>query len=143
MPEDNKTIVRRIFTEIINRGNLTLADTLIGPGYVYHGSGGLELRGPEGFKQLVTMYRSAFPDLNLTIDDILEDGNKVVTRWTGRGTHKGNFAGLAPTGRAATVTGIIISQFSNGKLVEDHESFDEIGMLRQLGVTTIPAPAQV
>ena len=85
MPEDNKTIVRRIFTEIINRGNLTLADTLIGPGYVYHGSGGLELRGPEGFKQLVTMYRSAFPDLNLTIDDILEDGNKVVTRWTGRG----------------------------------------------------------
>ena len=143
MPDDNKTIVRRVFTEIINRGNLGLADTLVAPGYVYHGSGGLEVRGPEGFKQVVTMYRSAFPDLNMTIDDIVEEGDKVVTRWTGRGTHKGNLAGLAPTGRAVTVTGIVISRLSNGKIVEDHEVFDEIGMLRQLGVTTIPAPAQV
>ena len=143
MPDDNKTIVRRVFTEIINRGNLGLADTLVAPGYVYHGSGGLEVRGPEGFKQVVTMYRSAFPDLNMTIDDIVEEGDKVVTRWTGRGTHKGNLAGLPPTGRTATVTGILITRLSNGKLVEDHESFDEIGMLRQLGVTTIPAPAQV
>jgi len=143
MPEDNKTIVRRIYTEIINRGNLALADTLVAPSYVYHGPGGLEMRGPEGFKQVVTMYRSAFPDLNLTIEDIVEAGDKVVTRWTGRGTHKGNLGNLAATGRTATVTGILISRLSNGKLVEDHESFDEVGMLRQLGVTTIPAPAQV
>jgi steroid delta-isomerase-like uncharacterized protein len=143
MPEDNKTIVRRIYSEIINRGNLALADTLVAPSYVYHGPGGLEMRGPEGFKQVVTMYRSAFPDLNLTIEDIVEAGDKVVTRWTGRGTHKGNLGSLAATGRTATVTGILISRLSNGKLVEDHESFDEVGMLRQLGVTTIPAPAQV
>jgi steroid delta-isomerase-like uncharacterized protein len=143
MPEDNKTIVRRVFTEIINRGNLALADTLVAPSYVYHGPGGLELRGPEGFKQLVTMYRTAFPDLNLTIDDILTEGDKVVTRWTGRGTHKGNLASLTATGRTATVAGILISRLSNGKIAEDHESFDELGMLRQLGVTTIPAPAQV
>jgi len=143
MPEDNKTIVRRIYSEIINRGNLALADTLVAPSYVYHGPGGLEMRGPEGFKQVVTMYRSAFPDLNLTIEDIVEAGDKVVTRWTGRGTHKGNLGSLAATGRTTTVTGILISRLSNGKLVEDHESFDEVGMLRQLGVTTIPAPAQV
>ena len=143
MPEDNKTIVRRIYSEIINRGNLALADTLVAPSYVYHGPGGLEMRGPEGFKQVVTMYRSAFPDLNLTIEDIVEAGDKVVTRWTGRGTHKGNLGSLAATGRTTTVTGILISRLSNGKLVEDHELFDEVGMLRQLGVTTIPAPAQV
>jgi steroid delta-isomerase-like uncharacterized protein len=141
MSEGNKTIVRRIYSEIINGGNLALADSLVGPGYVYHGSGGLELRGPEGFKQLVSMYRSAFPDLNLTIDDIVTEGDKVVTRWTGRGTHKGDLAGIRATGRTATVTGIVITRIVDGKVVEDHEAFDELSMLRQLGVTTIPAPA--
>jgi steroid delta-isomerase-like uncharacterized protein len=143
MPEDNKAIARRIVNEVINRGDLALADTLVAMGYVWHGPGGIEFRGPEGFKQLVNVYRSAFPDLNITIDDMVAEGNTVAWRWTGRGTHKGDLTGIAPTGRTATVSGIIVSHFSGGKLVEDWESFDELGMLRQLGVTAIPAAAHI
>ena len=142
MAEDNKTILRRVVNEIINRGNLALADTLISPGYVYHGPGGLEVRGPEGFKQLVNMYRSAFPDLNMTIDDLIAEGDKIAWRWTARGTHKGDLTGIAPTGRTVTVTGILVTRFSSGKVTEDFESFDEVSMLRQLGVAAIPAAAQ-
>jgi steroid delta-isomerase-like uncharacterized protein len=141
MSDTNTAICRRVIDDIVNRGNLALVDDLIASSYVYHGPGGLELRGPDGFKQLVTMYRTAFPDLQMTIDDAIAEGDKVVLRWTGRGTHRGELAGIAPTGRATTVTGIAISRLANGKIVEDFEAFDEVGMLRQLGVTTIPVPA--
>jgi len=141
MPEDNKTIARRIINDIINGKRLEQIDTLVSPSYVYHGPGGMEVRGPEGFKQLINMYLTAFPDLRMTIDDLIAEGDKVVTRWTGRGTHRGDLAGIAPTGKTATVTGIIISRFAGNKLVEDFESFDEVAMLRQLGVSTLPATA--
>ena len=141
MPEDNKTIARRIINDIINGKRHEQIDTLVSPSYVYHGPGGMEVRGPEGFKQLINMYLTAFPDLRMTIDDLIAEGDKVVTRWTGRGTHRGDLAGIAPTGKTATVTGIIISRFAGNKLVEDFESFDEVAMLRQLGVSTLPATA--
>ena len=141
MPEDNKTIARRIINDIINGRRLEQIDTLVSPSYVYHGPGDMEVRGPEGFKQLINMYLTAFPDLRMTIDDLIAEGDKVVTRWTGRGTHRGDLAGIAPTGKTATVTGIIISRFAGNKLVEDFESFDEVAMLRQLGVSTLPATA--
>ena len=142
MAQDNKALCRRLVNEVINQGNLATADALVGSNYIYHGPG-FELRGLEGFKQMVTTYRTAFPDLTLTIDDIIAEGDKVVTRWTGRGTHRGDLQGIAPTGRTTTVAGILISRFADGKLVEDWEAFDEVGMLRQLGVTSIPAPAHV
>jgi steroid delta-isomerase-like uncharacterized protein len=143
MAEDNKTVCRRLIDEVVNRGNLALADSIIAPSYVYHGAGGLELRGPEGIKQLVTIYRTAFPDLKMTIDDMIAEGDKVATRWTARGTHRGDLAGVAATGRPTTVTGIVISRLAGGKIVEEFESFDELGMLRQVGVTAIPAAAHV
>jgi steroid delta-isomerase-like uncharacterized protein len=142
MAQDNKALCRRLVNEVINQGNLATVDALVGPNYIYHGPG-FELRGPEGFKQMVTMYRTAFPDLTLTINDLIAEDDKVVTRWTARGTHRGDLQGIAPTGRTTTVTGILISRFAGGKLVEDWEAFDEVGMLRQLGVTSIPAPAHV
>ena len=141
MAGENKAVVRRVIEEIVNGGNLALADTLVAPNYIYHGPGGLEFRGPEGFRQLVSVYRTAFPDLRLTIDDIIAEDDKVVVRWTGRGTHRGDLAGIAPTGRSTTVTGMIISRLAEGKVVEDFESFDELELLRQLGVTAIPAAA--
>lgn len=143
MTEDNKTICRRFVSEVINRRNLALVDTFIAQSYVYHGPGGLELLGPEGFRQLLNMYVTAFPDVDMTIDDIVAEGDNVAWRWTARGTHKGDLAGIAPTGRRVTVTGIVVSRFAGGRIVEDWESFDELGMLRQLGVTAIPAPAHV
>jgi predicted SnoaL-like aldol condensation-catalyzing enzyme len=106
MAEDNKGIVRRIVDEVFSRGKVGLADTLVAPGYVYHGPGGLEMRGPDGFKQLVNMYRSAFPDLTVTVDDLIAEGDKVTCRWTGRGTHKGDLAGIAPTGDQMMVVSV-------------------------------------
>ena len=142
MAEDNKSIARRIFNDIINTGNVALADALYAPSYVYHGSGGVELRGPEGFKQLVGMYLTAFPDVRLTIDDLIGEGDQVVVRWTARGTHLGDLTGIAPpTGRPISITGIIVMRFADGKVVEDFENFDELAMLRQIGVTTLPAAA--
>jgi steroid delta-isomerase-like uncharacterized protein len=143
MADDNTAICRRLINDIVNRGNLDLADQLVGASYVYHGPGGLEMTGPQGYRQVIAMYRSAFPDLNMTIDDLLADGDKVAIRWTVRGTHKGDLGGIAPTGRSVTVTGLIVSRFSGGKLVEDFESFDEVSMLRQLGVTSLTAAAHV
>ena len=141
MSEDNKSIARRVANDIISGGNLALADTIYASNYVYHGAGGLELRGPEGAKQLIGIYRTAFPDVVMTIDDLIAEGDKVVTRWTARGTHRGDLSGTAPTGRAVTVKGIIVSRFENGQIVEDVESFDELSMLQQIGVTTLPAAA--
>src|SRR5262249_34470549 len=139
---DNKTIVRQIVNEVWKAGKLETIDALVSPGYVYHGPGGLEVHGPEGYKQLATAYRTAFPDMDITIEDLIGEGDEVVCRWIGSGTHKGDLMGIAATGKFATVPGILISRFSDGKLVEDHELFDEVAMFRQLGVTTIPAPAQ-
>jgi len=141
--EANKAVCRRLIEEVVNRGNLALVDTLLSPNYAYHGPGGLELRGPDGFKQLVTLYRTAFPDLKMTIDDLIAEGDTVVMRWTGRGTHRGDLSGIAPTGRVTTVTGIVVSRLVGGKIAEDFEAFDELGMLRQLGVASIPTPAHV
>jgi steroid delta-isomerase-like uncharacterized protein len=143
MPEDNRTICRRLIEEAVNKGNLAEIDKYVATSYVYHGPDGLEIRGPEGFKQLVSMYRGAFPDLHMTIEDLIAEGDKVVTRWKARGTHKGNLMGIPPTNKISTVAGIIVTRFAGGKVVEDWESFDEVAMFRQLGVHAIPAPAHV
>ena len=96
--------------------------------------------GPEGSKMLITAYRNAFPDLHFTIDEQVAEGNTVVTRWTAHGAHNGEFAGIPPTGKSATVVGIGVDCVEKGKIVESWGLFDQFGMLQQLGV--IPAPAQ-
>jgi steroid delta-isomerase-like uncharacterized protein len=139
--EDNKAIVRRVYEEVINKGNLNVADETLTSDYVYRSPGSPEFRGPDGFKQLITMYRTAFPDLHLDVDDLIAEGDTVVSRWTGRGTHQGELMGIPPTGKQVTVTGVVISRFSGGKAAEDWELIDTLGMLQQLGA--IPAPEQV
>jgi steroid delta-isomerase-like uncharacterized protein len=100
----------------------------------------MELIAEKQYKQLVTMYLAAFPDLHLTIEDQIAEGDKVVIRWTAHGTHKGNFMGIPPTGKEAVVTGITIDRFANGKTVEAWNNSDDLGLLQQLGV--VPAPGQ-
>ncbi len=97
----------------------------------------MEVQGPEGWKQVAGMYLNAFPDVILTIDDLIAEGDKVVVRWTARGTDRGELAGVAPSGRPVTVPGIIISRVLNGRIVENHEIFDNLGMFQQIG--TLPA----
>ena len=141
MPNSNKHILRRIADEIVNGRNLAAADTLIARDYVFHGPGGLELRGPDGFTQMIGMYQTAFPDFNIVIEDMVEDGDRIAFRLTARGTHRGSLGPIAPTGTTVITNAIIINRFADGKCVEEWQSVDEVSLLRQLGVTTLPAAA--
>jgi steroid delta-isomerase-like uncharacterized protein len=138
--EENKALFRRFIEEIINQGNLAIVDELFGSDYIYHAPGSPEFRGPEGVNQFVMMYRSAFPDLHLTVEDLIAEGDKVVTRWTMRGTHRGELMGIPATGKQVSVPGIVISRFANGKIVEEWENFDTLGLMQQLGL--VPTPGQ-
>ena len=132
-PEQNKAIYRRIMEEVFGRGNIALADQLIAANYVEHETlPGLE-PGLEGFKQMVTSFRAAFPDMRGTVEDMVAEGEKVVGRYTMRGTHRGEFMGMAPTGKQVTVTGIDILRFDRGKVVEHWGMADQMSMMQQLG----------
>ncbi len=133
---ENKAIDRRFTEEVWNRGNLAVVDELMRADY--NGHDPTIPTGSAGFKQFVLMYRRAFPDVHLTIEDQMAEGDKVVSRWTAHGTHRGELMGIAPTGKQVTVTGINIERIANGKLVEGWSNYDTLGMLQQLGV--IPAP---
>jgi len=140
--ESNKAIARRFLEEVFGQGKLAVADEIVSPDHVDHGPGALPgvPHGPEGSKMLVTGYRNAFPDIHFTIDEQIAEGDKVVTRWTGHATHKGELAGIPATGKSATVTGMGVDRIVNGKIVESWGIFDQFGMMQQLGV--IPAASQ-
>lgn len=133
MSADNKALVRRTIDEAFNKGNLAVVDELAAPNYVFHEPTAGDEKGPDGLKQMITMHRNAFPDLRIAIDDQISEGDRVVTRWTARGTHKGELMGIAPSGQQITVTGITISRLANGKCVEEWENYDALGMMRQIG----------
>jgi steroid delta-isomerase-like uncharacterized protein len=143
MSEENKTIARRWFEDLWNKGNLSVADEVLAPTYVHHDLSTPDFgRGPESEKKRVTHYRTAFPDLHLTIDDLIAENDKIVVRWTCRGTHKGDLSGIAPTGKGFTLTGVSISRISAGKAVEGWVNWDALGMFQQLGVVQELAKAK-
>jgi steroid delta-isomerase-like uncharacterized protein len=132
--EQNKAIVRRAFEEPW-KGNLDVVDELIATNYVGHDPANPEpLRGPEGVKEFVSVYRAAFPDARITVEQQLAEGDLVATRWSGRGTHEGELMGISPTGKQTTVTGLTISRLEGGKIVEEFQNWDTFGMMQQLGV---------
>ena len=140
LTETNKAVSRRFLEEVFGKGKLNVLDEIIASDHVNSGPGtppGLPT-GPEGSKQLVTMYRNAIPDVHFTIDDQIAEGDKVWTRWTGHGTYTGELFGIPATGKSATVTGIGVDRIVNGKIVESWGIFDQFGMMQQLGV--IPTP---
>jgi len=132
--EKNKAIARRDFEQVWNKGNLDTVDEIFAADGVGHMPGSPDIHSLEGTKQYVTMYRNAFPDIHFTIEDEIAQGDKVVIRWTCRGTHQGELMGISPTGKQCTVTGITINRFSGGKIQESWNSWDALGMLQQLGV---------
>ena len=137
--EENKAIIRRGFEEILNQRNLDAVDTYFSPNYVGHDPALPEdLHGREEFRQFAASYLSAFPDLHITIEDQFVEGDKVVTRFTSRGTHQGDFVGIPPTGNRITVEGISIDRMVGGKSEESWTINDIMGMMQQLGA--IPAP---
>ncbi len=135
MSEVNKTIVRRLFEEVWNKGNLSLVDELFTTNYEHHDASSPDFgRGPESEKKRATLYRTAFPDLRLTIEDIIAEGETVMARWSCRGTHKGDLSGIAPTGKQFTISGVSIARFAGNKMVEGWINWDALGLMRQLGV---------
>src|SRR5437867_1662831 len=117
MSETNKTVVRRLFEEVWNKGNLPVTDELFAPNYAHHDSSTPDVgRGPESEKKRATLYRTAFPDLRLTIEDIIAEGETVTARWSCKGTHKADPSGIAPTVKQFTISGIRIARVRSGKM---------------------------
>ena len=135
MSDANKVLAGRWF-ELQGSQDLDRIDEVLDKTYVWHGPGGVTVKGQDGMREMLGTYFTAFPDLRFTIEDQLADGDKVITRWTVRGTQNGAFEGIAPTGKSITMTGISIVRAEGGKLVEEWENFDELGMMRKIG--TVP-----
>jgi steroid delta-isomerase-like uncharacterized protein len=141
MSEQNKMLIRRAIEEVWNQGNFAVVDELVADDYLGHSSiPAEETHGREGYKQFYTALRQAFPDLWFTIEDQISEGDRVVSRWTAHGTHKGELQGLPPTGKQAAITGITIERVANGKVVECWTNADDLGLMRQLGVIPITEP---
>ena len=117
--EQNRALVRRMVEEIFNRGSLSRIDEFVAPDFVEHEElpPGIP-RGREGVTQLLSIFRSAFADFKVTIDDIIAEGDKVVIRQTFSGTHKGEFMGIPPTGKSVSFGVIDIIRIADGKFVE-------------------------
>ena len=139
MSEDLKAIARRE-VEMFSSGDLSIADEIYSEDYVGHDPTKPEpIRGVEGAKEEAAGYRAAFPDLQITIEHQVAEGEYVVTRWSARGTHEGDLEGLAPTGRSATTSGISITRIVDGKIAEDHTEWNALGLMTQLGAVPTPA----
>jgi predicted ester cyclase len=133
--EENKVIARRVLEEVVGKGDFSIANELVDSNYVFHGAGG-EVRGIEGMIKDITSHSTAIPDGQVkTFKDQIAEGDKVVTRFTFQGTHTGgDLLGIAPTNKKFAISGIIISRIVNGKVVEEWEALDLLGMMQQLGV---------
>jgi steroid delta-isomerase-like uncharacterized protein len=141
--EDNKRLAHRYFEEFCNGRKLDIADELFSHDHQFHDPSIPEVSpGPEGMKQTIAVYQLGFPDVHWQINEMLATEDTVITRWTGSGTQTNELAGnppIPPTGKKASVEGIMINRIAGGKIVESWEVWDTLGMLRQLGV--IPTPA--
>jgi steroid delta-isomerase-like uncharacterized protein len=132
MSEENKALARRAWEAVENPD---LVDEVYAPDVVWHEPDGEVIRGTEEAKQFISTYKTAFPDLNISVEDVIAEGDKVVTRVTLRGTHQGETEQFgAPTGRQLEGTGVTISRIEGGKIVEDWDSYDNLSTLQQLGL---------
>jgi steroid delta-isomerase-like uncharacterized protein len=129
--EAHKVLVQRFVNEFWNSGNLTAADELMSGDAVIHEP----VAGtPEDLKALASRIRSAFPDWHATVEEMVVEGNRVAERWTGRGTHQGEFQNIAPTGKQVVVPGVVFYRITDGKIAEFRGQFDRLCLMQQLGV---------
>jgi steroid delta-isomerase-like uncharacterized protein len=138
--EAHKALVRRFVDEFWSRGNLAAADELMSRDAVIHEP----VAGtPEDLKGVATTIRAAFPDWHSTVEEMLVEGDRVAERWTGRGTHRGEFQGIAPTGKQVVVPGVVFYRIADGKITEFRGQFNMMSLMQQLGVipsTNAPTP---
>jgi len=135
--ESNKVVMQR-FLEFINTASETLAQQLISPDAVFHVPGRPEpMQGPTGYLEIIGMMRSGFPDIEWTLEEMIAEGDKVAARFTMRGTHRGTFFGVPPTGKTIAVQAMNFYRLSNGQFVEERGQPDLLGLLQQIGA--VPA----
>jgi steroid delta-isomerase-like uncharacterized protein len=135
MSAENEALVRRYVEEVYDQRKLEVVGEIFASDLTLHDPdlpGGA--RGPEGIKRVVETFVDAFPDLQVSLDEELSSGEKVVTRWTSRGTHRGELMGIAPTGNRVEVTAVGIWRVADGKIAEAWLVFDALGMMQQLGI---------
>jgi steroid delta-isomerase-like uncharacterized protein len=135
--EENKDVIRRFYDEVFNRRDVAALDAFYAPDHVDHTLPPGMPTSPEGTKQAIAMTLAALPDLHVTIEDMIAEGDKVVTRFTTHGTQQGAFGSIPPTGKRVAITSIEITRVADGKIVEDWGLDDRLGMLQQLGL--VPA----
>ncbi len=131
---DNTATLRKFVDEVWNKGNVALCDQYLTKDTVGHDPLGGDMSGIDSFKNHVQALRTGFPDLTVTIDDIGASGDEVFLRWTVRGTHTGSLAGIPATNKQATVVGMTLNRFAEGKLAEQWYEWDTLGWLAQLGL---------
>jgi len=135
MSDENKATVRRLMEEVWTKGNLSLADQFFSANYTHHDTSTPDFGpGPEGEKKRATLYRTAFPDLQFTVEGVIAEGDTVSVRWSGRGTHRGPLSGVAPSGKKVSVSGMTLVRFAGAKIVEGWVNWDALGLLQQLDV---------
>jgi predicted ester cyclase len=135
MSAENEALVHRLVDEVWNGGRIEVIPELVGPGYVRHDPGlPGEVHGPHGLEQTVHLYRDAFPDIHFLVEEIASTHETVFFRYRVTGTHRGDLMGIAPTGRRSEVTGLGLLHVYERKIVEEWEQWDQVEMLRKLGV---------
>jgi steroid delta-isomerase-like uncharacterized protein len=137
MSADNKAVARRVREEIWNKKNFGLANEIIGQDCVHQVHDPLTPplgRGPQGLTKLVDVYMNAFPDAQCTVDEVISEGDRVVVRWTARGTHTGQLLQIAPTGKKVHAGGVDIYRFVDGKIQDHRIIWDAMGFAQQLGI---------
>jgi steroid delta-isomerase-like uncharacterized protein len=140
--EENRAVVQRFFGELFSTDDLAVADELLSPGFRFDFAGSPDPMDLESYEEFLVARRAAFPDRRFVVDDMIAEGDKVSARFTMRGTHKGEFRGIAPSGEEVTMTGIDMIRLSEGKMVEDRVEVDQLGMMQQLGVIASPQQAE-
>jgi steroid delta-isomerase-like uncharacterized protein len=138
LEEENKDIVKRAW-ELYDKGDFEAYKDLLAPDFVYYTPS--DTTKPESREEVIKNAKiifNAFPDDSWTIEELIVAGDRVVTRWTYKGTQKGEYMGIPPTGNKVELSGILISRIENGKIVEDREEYDTLGAMQQLGMELKP-----
>jgi steroid delta-isomerase-like uncharacterized protein len=139
MPEpENLAVIGRFIEEVINQGRLDAADEIVEENFIELDPLPGQRQGREGLKEVIGMMRAAFPDIHWVSDETIAAGDKVVTRFTWTGTHRGPFFGIPATGRSVTVKGVVIDRLSGGRMADSRILMDTLGMMQQLGVVPTP-----
>jgi steroid delta-isomerase-like uncharacterized protein len=134
--ERNKVVIEKFLEEVINQNRMDSADALVVEDFVELDPLPGQRQGREGLKGVLAMMRAAFPDIHWAVEEMVAEGDTVVTRFTWTGTHRGVFLGVPATGRNVSVKGVVIDQLADGKMSKSRILIDSLGMMQQLGVVS-------